>query len=76
MATTSSKTDIGIGLGLLFSILAISGAIATAVFGYTYAIHHAAGEASRALQVNSGVAFGIAMTAGALAIVAIHLYDS
>ena len=76
MTTMSSKTDMGVGLGLFFSILAIAGAIATTVFGYTYAIQHAAGEASRALQVNSGIAFGVAMTAAALAIVAIHLYDN
>jgi len=70
MATTSSKTDMSIGLGLLFSILAVVASVATAVFGYSYALDHA-----RALQINGGIAFGVAMLAGALAIVAIHAYD-
>jgi len=70
MATTSSKTDMGVGLGLLFSIIAIVAAVAMGVFGYAYALDHA-----RALQINSGIAFGVAMLAAGLAIVAIHAYD-
>lgn len=76
MATTSSNTDMSIGLGLLFSIVAMAGAAATTVFGYTYAVQHEAGEAARALQINSGVAFGVAVGAALLAIVAIHVYDN
>lgn len=70
MATMSSKTDMGVGLGLLFSIIAVAAAVATTVFGYTNAIDHA-----RVLQVNGGIAFGVAMLAAGLAIVAIHVYD-
>jgi hypothetical protein len=70
MATTSSKTDMSIGLGLLFSIVALGASATTAIFGYSYALDHA-----RAIQINGGVAFGIAMLAAALAIVAIHAYD-
>lgn len=75
MTTTSSGTDMGVGLGLLFSLIAILAALATTALGYSYAIQHAAGEASRALQVNGGVAFGIAIAAACLAIVAIHVYE-
>lgn len=74
MATTSSKTDLSIGLGLLFSIIALAASVATAVFGYSYAVEHAAGEAARTLQINGGIAFGLAMLAASLAIVAIHVY--
>lgn len=75
MTTTSSETDLSIGLGILFSILAIAAAAATLLFGYSYAIQHAAGEAARGLQITSGLAFGVAMLAASLAIVGIHLYD-
>lgn len=75
MATTSSKTDMSVGLGLLFSFVAVGAAVATAVFGYSYAIQHAAGEAARTLQVNGGIAFGVAMIGAALAVVAIHVYE-
>lgn len=74
MATTSSKTDMSVGLGLLFSIIAVAAAGATAMFGYSYAIEHAAGEAARGIQINGGIAFGVAMLAAALAVVAIHVY--
>jgi len=70
MATTSSKTDMSVGLGLLFSIIAVIASAATGVFGYANAVEHA-----RALQVNGGIAFGVAMATAALAIVAIHAYD-
>lgn len=71
MATTSSRTDLSVGLGLLFSIIALLASAATAVFGYSNAVEHA-----RALQVNGGIAFGVAMAAAALAIIAIHAYDN
>jgi len=70
MATTSSKTDMSIGLGLLFSIIALLASAATGMFGYANAVDHA-----RALQVNGGIAFGVAMAAGAIAIIAIHAFD-
>lgn len=75
MATTSSKTDMSVGLGLLFSIIAVAAAGATTLFGYSYAIEHAAGAAARTIQINGGIAFGVAMVAAALAIVAIHVYE-
>ncbi|ACV48450.1 hypothetical protein GBQ70_14835 [Halomicrobium sp. ZPS1] len=59
-----------VGLGLLFSIVAVVASVATGVFGYSYALEHA-----RAVQVNGGIAFGVAMLAAGLAIVAIHAFD-
>ena len=75
MATTT-RTDMGVGLGLLFSLIAVGAAIATTVLGYTYGINHAAGEAARATQVNAGVAFALAMLAAGLAVTAIHVYGN
>jgi len=74
MATKSSKTDMSVGLGLLFSILALATAGLTTVYGYDYAVQHAAGEAARTIQINGGIAFGAAMLTAAIAIVAIHVY--
>ena len=75
MATTT-QTDLGVGLGVLFSLVAIGAAVATTVLGYTYAINHAAGEAARATQINAGLAFALALVAGGLAVAALHVYDN
>lgn len=74
--STSTQSDLGTGLGLLFSLAAIGAAIVTTVLGYNYAINHAAGEAARATQINAGVAFGLAMLFAALAVTAVHVYDN
>lgn len=73
---TTTQTDLGIGLGLLFSLIAVGAALATTVLGYTYAINHAAGEAARATQINAGLAFGLAVLAAGLAVAALHVYDT
>ncbi len=75
MATTT-RTDLGLGLGVLFSLVAVGAAVATTVLGYTYAVNHAAGEAARATQVNGGLAFGLALLAAGLAVAALHVYDN
>jgi hypothetical protein len=72
---TAASTDKGIGLGLLFSLVSVIGALLTGVIAYEYALQHAAHQASRSLQVNGGIAFTLAMVAGGIAIVAIHVYD-
>lgn len=72
MATDPASGDASIGLGLVFSILAVGGALGTAAFGYQSAMAHG-GDAGSA-QLLSGVAFGAAILAGLLAIVAIHVY--
>lgn len=73
---TSTNSDMGVGLGLLFSLIAIGAAIATTVLGYNYAIAHAAEEAARVTQINAGLAFGLAMLAAGLAVTAVHVYDN
>jgi hypothetical protein len=75
MATTETNSDLSVGLGLLFSLVAVGAAVAAAAFSHSYAIQHAVGEASRALQVNSGVAIGVAMLAAGLAVMAIHAFE-
>ena len=74
--TTTTQTDLGVGLGLLFSLLAVGGAVATTVLGYTYAVNHAAGEAARATQIHAGLAFGLSLLAAGLAVTALHVYDN
>ena len=75
MATTT-QTDLGVGLGVLFSLVAIGAAVVTTVLGYTYAINHAADQAARATQIGAGLAFGLAIVAAGLAVIALHVYDN
>lgn len=74
--TTESATDMGVGLGLLFAVVALGGAALTGITSYNYAIREAQGLDTAGLLANSGLAFGVAMVAGSLAIVAIHVYDT
>lgn len=73
---TATSSDLGIGLGLAFSIVSVAAAAATAYLGYVYAIRHANEVAADAVQINAAMAFGAAMLAGGLAIVAIHVYEA
>lgn len=73
--STTTHTDLGIGLGLLFSLIAVGAAVATAVLGFDYAVLHAAGESARGTQITAGLAFGLSMLAAALAVVAVHVYE-
>lgn len=70
--TTQSATDRSVGLGLLFSVVAVVAAVALGVLGYQSAIDH--GESAELAQLLSGVAFGVAVFVGAVAIVAIHVH--
>jgi len=72
--TTESATDMGIGLGALFGVVAILGAVVTAVTSYNYAIREAQGLDTAGLLTNSGLAFGVAIVAASLSLVAIHVY--
>jgi len=72
--TTESATDMGIGLGAMFGIVALLGAGVTAVSSYNYAIRDAQGLDTTGLLTNSGLAFGVAIVAASLALVAIHVY--
>ncbi|MFW5963521.1 MAG: DUF7525 family protein [Natronomonas sp.] len=60
---TASATDKRVGFPLLFAIVAGLGAVGMAVFGIT-------GD-----QAASGVAFGVAMLAGSLAVAAYHVFE-
>jgi len=72
--TTESATDMGVGLGALFGVVALLGAVVTAVSSYNYAIRDAQGLETAGLLTNSGLAFGVAIVAASLALVAIHVY--
>lgn len=68
MATESVESDMGIGLGVLFSLLAAVGAVAMYVGGL---------GTQGAVDVDDAVAawgFALAVTVGCLAVVAIHVY--
>ena len=72
--TTESASDMGAGLGALFGVVALIGAGVTAVSSYNYAIRDAQGVETAGLLTNSGLAFGVAMVAASLALVAMHVY--
>ncbi|WP_241692874.1 hypothetical protein [Haloarcula limicola] len=72
---TQTKSDMGVGLGLVLGLVAVGAAVMTALYSYNYAIVHAQGGETAGLLANSGVAFGVAMLAAGLALVAIHAYD-
>lgn len=71
MAETANASDMGIGLGIAFSVIALLAAVAMAVTAYLSALNH-----DSSLQLLSGVAIAVALIAGGLAIVAIHVFDS
>ncbi|MFB6309444.1 MAG: hypothetical protein ABEH35_08950 [Haloarculaceae archaeon] len=75
MVETASRSDLSVGLGLVFGLLAVGAAIATTVAGYTYAVEHAAGESATLFQLASGWGFGVAVLLASLAIVAIHVFE-
>jgi len=64
----------GVGMSALFGVVAVLAAGVTAVSSYNYAIRDAQGLDTAGLLTNSGLAFGVAMVAASLALVAIHVY--
>ena len=73
--STNPAADKGVGLGLLFGVIAVGGAALTGIFSYNYALRSAQGLETGGLLANSGLAFGVAMVAASLTLVAIHVYD-
>ena len=59
---TGSASDKGIGFAFMFAVIAVLSAAALAVFGFT-------GD-----QISAGIAFGIAILAGGLAVSTYHVY--
>ncbi|MDS0259000.1 hypothetical protein NDI56_06290 [Haloarcula sp. S1CR25-12] len=72
--TTESASDMGVGLGALFGVVALGAAAMTAISSYNYAIRDAQGLETAGLLTNSGLAFGVAIVAASLALVAVHVY--
>lgn len=72
---TESASDMGPGLGVAFGVVATIGAVLMGVYSYNYAIRHAQGLDTAGLLTNSGLAFGLAIVAACLSLVAIHAYD-
>ncbi|MFB6140331.1 MAG: hypothetical protein ABEJ26_07830 [Halosimplex sp.] len=60
MSEVAAGSDMGIGLGLVFAVLAVVGAVGMLV---TYHDH-----------VVAGSSFALAMIAGVLSVAAVHLY--
>lgn len=61
MATETASTDRGVGITVLFSLLALAGALVAFAGGFAH------------LQIIAGWGFAAAMIAGGIAIGAIHL---
>ncbi|MFC7027975.1 hypothetical protein ACFQJ5_10830 [Halomicroarcula sp. GCM10025324] len=71
MASNTPETDMGLGLGLVFGIVALIAVVLTATNGYAYALNGVA-----QVRITSGIVFGIGLLAAGLSIVAIHVYDA
>ena len=70
MANAASETDLSVGLGLAFTVVAIIAAAAMGAASFLNVLEHDPG-----LQTLSGVALAVALVAGGLAIVAMHAYQ-
>jgi len=70
MADTARASDAGVGLSLLFGVVAVLGALAT--FGTSYA---SILTDDHGLQVLSGIALAVTLLAAGVAVAAIHLFD-
>lgn len=71
MAETRSQSDMGLGFGALFVIIAAIAAVAVAVTAYQSAL----ADNGDTLQLLSGVALTVAFVAGGIAIAAVHIFD-
>ena len=70
MANTASETDLSVGLGLAFTVVALLAATGMGAASYLNVLEHDPG-----LQVASGLALAAALVAGGLAITALHVYQ-
>lgn len=70
MADTARTSDVGVGLSLLFGVVALLGSLAT--FGTSYA---SILTDDHGMQVLSGIALAVTLLAAGVAIAAIHLLE-
>jgi len=69
MANVASETDMSVGLGLAFTLVALLAAAGMGAASFLDVLDH-----DPALRVLSGVALAVALVAGGLAITALHVY--
>lgn len=69
MTDTRTQTDLGVGLAIAFSALALVGALGTTATSYLYAL-----ESDHSMQVLSGVALAVTLLCAGLAISVLHIY--
>ena len=71
MAETKTQSDMSLGLGALFVIIAAIAAVAVGVTAYQSAL----ADNGDSLQLLSGIALTVAFVAGAIAIAAVHIFE-
>lgn len=71
MTETTAESDMSVGMGLLFGFVALFAAIATGGTAYVAMLS----ENADLMQLFSGIALAVAIVAGGLTIVAIHVYQ-
>ena len=70
MAETKRGSDLGTGVGMLFGLVAVVAAIATAATAFLSET-----QGSDTMQLLSGIALAVALLAGGVAVVAIQVFD-
>ena len=70
MAETDGGSDLSLGTSLIFGFVAV---VAAAAMAWTAFVSEA--EGSETMQLLSGVAFTVALVAGAIAVAAPHLFE-
>ncbi|MFB6074004.1 MAG: hypothetical protein ABEJ89_03230 [Haloarculaceae archaeon] len=74
MATRSGRTDMGIGLGLVFGLVAVGAAVVAALLGFQHSLGGLSEAMARTVQVNTGIAIAVAIAAACLAVAGVHLF--
>ncbi|PSQ33278.1 hypothetical protein BRD09_01420 [Halobacteriales archaeon SW_10_68_16] len=69
MADTARATDTGVGLSLVFGVVALLAALAT--FGTSYV---SVVQDDHGMQVLSGIALAVTLLAAGLAVAAVHVF--
>lgn len=70
MAEAHADSDLGMGVTLVFAFIALAAAIATAGSAIV-----SESQGSETMQLLSGVGLAVALLAGGIAIVVIHVYE-